>query len=144
MGRQEAVESRCWTTQNNVLKPTYYYYYYYFQNLNSTCLCLPIQSTYVCISQSPVCVWKTPNLVFTCLDVQILILLCLYFTLFNICGCVSKFSAYMFMYFPIRSLYVYIFHVSSFASFICMTHILFFPPIIVHILVIPLHGIYHN
>jgi hypothetical protein len=82
------------------------------------------QSTYVCISQSLVYMWKSPNLVFTCLDIKILILPCLYFKFFNSCGCVSKFSAYMFTYFQICSLYV-----SSFASFICMTNILFFPPI---------------
>jgi hypothetical protein len=74
----------------------------------------------VCISQSSFYLWKSHNIVFTCLNIQILILLCLYFIFFNICGCVPKFSAYMFMYFPICSLYV-----SSFASFMYMTHILF-------------------
>ena len=128
-----------------LLFPTLHFMCLYFQNLNSKCLCLPI-TVYKCLyfSVSSLCVEVSQSCLYMSgypnFDPTMPILHIIQYMY----GCVSKFSAYMFMYFQICSLYVYIFHASSFASFTCVNHSLFLSSITVHILVIPLHGIFHN
>jgi hypothetical protein len=64
----------------------------YFQILSLHVHISQFQPTCASASQSSVYMCLSLNLVFTCLDIQLLVLLHLYFTFFNICGCVSKFS----------------------------------------------------